>query len=320
MRTGDVDRLHDLAPGWVERSFHLGQGPFEGGLAFGQTARMQFARKDWAPGLLVRGAAPAGAAVLGFPLFDSNAGRIRGLTLGSHELGFIGRGEEVDFRTVVPYSVFIIAICQDDLDSYAEAVLGRPLRTLVRASRINGGRRASERVRELDRLGLDTLFRDPVRLNEPRISAWVENRLLDLLLGGLPFDDRPTHLRGAAALARRAEDYLLTNLQAPLTIADLCRAVGASERTLHQAFKVHLGSTPKGHLKVLRLNAVRRELREAAPGVGVMDVAMRWGFFHAGWFSQDYRRMFGESPSRTLQSRGEPELPAAGRAPIIAAR
>ena len=69
---------------------------------------------------------------------------------------------------------------------------------------------------------------------------------------------------GRCRVARaRAEDYLLTNLQAPLTISDLCQAMRASERTLHQAFKAYLGTTPKAHLKALRLNAVRRELRQA---------------------------------------------------------
>jgi transcriptional regulator GlxA family with amidase domain len=28
-------------------------------------------------------------------------------------------------------------------------------------------------------------------------------------------------------------------------------------------------------------------------------VAVRWGFFHLGSFSADYRRMFGEGPSET---------------------
>ena len=30
------------------------------------------------------------------------------------------------------------------------------------------------------------------------------------------------------------------------------------------------------------------------------DVALAWGFVHFGWFSQDYRRLFGETPSQTL--------------------
>ena len=303
--TTDLDRLHQLGPGWAQESYQLGHGAFRGALSFGQTARMQFAIKYWSPGLLVRGAAPAGTAVIGLPLIASTAGRLRGLPLAPHELGFIARGEEMDFRTLVPYRIFAIAMREEVLERYAETVLGRPLRSLVRAHRINGGRALEKRQSDIARLGLDALFRAPHRLRDPQVASWVESRILDSLLGGLPCAERRNHTPGGAELARRAEDYLLTNLQARLTIADLCRVVGASERTLHQAFKVHLGSTPKAHLKTLRLNAVRRELREARPGVGVMDVAMRWGFFHAGWLSQDYRRMFGEAPSRTLASRGD---------------
>jgi len=124
MRTTDVDRLHDLAPGWVEQSFQLGRGQFEGSLSFGQTGRMQFAVKDWRPGLLVRGSAPEGTAVLGFPLVDSAAGRLRGLSLASTDFGYISRSEEVDFRSTTPYRVFLIAMREEELEAYAEIVLG----------------------------------------------------------------------------------------------------------------------------------------------------------------------------------------------------
>lgn len=302
--TGDVDRLHDLAPGWVEQSFQIGRGAFQGSLRFGQTSRMQFATKDWRPGLLVRGAAPRGTAVLGFPLIDSPAARIRGLSMASHDFGYISAKDEVDFRTTTAFSLFLIVMREEDLDTYAEVVIGRPLGSIVRGNpRFYGGRSVEERCAQVERLGLDAIYRDAGRLADPIVSGWVENRILDSLLSGLPCDERRRPPGGMAALARRAEDYLLGNLHAPLTIRDLCQAMCASERTLHLAFRMHLGTTPKAHLKALRLNAVRRDLRVAPAGVGVMDVAMRWGFFHAGWLSQDYRRMFGESPSTTLGSR-----------------
>lgn len=302
--TGDVDRLHDLAPGWVEQSFQIGRGAFQGSLQFGQTTRMQFATKDWHPGLLVRGASPKGTAVLGFPLIDSTAARIRGLSMASHDFGYINAKEEVDFRTSTAFSIFLIVMRQEDLDTYAEVVIGRPLGSIVRGNpRFYGGRSVEERRREVERLGLEAIYRDPARLADPIVSGWVENRILDSLLSGLPCEEHRRPPGGMAGLARRAEDYLLTNLRAPLTIRDLCQGVGASERTLHLAFRQYLGTTPKAHLKMLRLNAVRRDLRAAPPGAGVMDIAMRWGFFHAGWLSQDYRRMFGESPSKTLGSR-----------------
>jgi transcriptional regulator GlxA family with amidase domain len=102
-------------------------------------------------------------------------------------------------------------------------------------------------------------------------------------------------------LAREAEAWLRQNLTEPLTIADLCQAVQTSERTLHSTFRERLGTTPKLHLKALRLEAARRELQRGAPGTRITDVALNWGFLHFGWFSHDYRRCFGETPSDTLR-------------------
>ena len=56
---------------------------------------------------------------------------------------------------------------------------------------------------------------------------------------------------------------------------------------------------------MLRLNAVRRELRAlAAAGqpVSIGDVAARWGFWHWSRFTENYRLLFGELPSHTVQS------------------
>jgi transcriptional regulator GlxA family with amidase domain len=102
------------------------------------------------------------------------------------------------------------------------------------------------------------------------------------------------------ALALRAEAWLRQNLAEPPTIARLCAALGVSERTLHEAFRRHLDATPKAYAKTLRLNAARRDLLRGAAERRVTDVALDWGFAHFGWFSQDYRRLFGETPSQTL--------------------
>jgi len=90
----------------------------------------------------------------------------------------------------------------------------------------------------------------------------------------------------------------------PLTVRDLSRAVGASERTLRYAFTERYGVPPKAYLKVVRLHGVRRALRSADPRTTrVADTANRWGFWHMGDFAADYRRLFGELPSKTLARR-----------------
>jgi AraC family ethanolamine operon transcriptional activator len=61
-----------------------------------------------------------------------------------------------------------------------------------------------------------------------------------------------------------------------------------------------LGTTPIKYLRSLRLNSVRRALRQAAPGVTIQDIASHWGFWHLSQFAQDYKKLFGELPSATL--------------------
>lgn len=111
---------------------------------------------------------------------------------------------------------------------------------------------------------------------------------------------RPPAPRGHA-LARQAEAWLRENLTEPLTIRDLCAALHTSERTLHAAFREHLGTTPKAFVKAERLRRARQDLLHAGPNTRVTDVALRWCFLHFGWFAHDYQALFGETPSRTLR-------------------
>lgn len=56
-------------------------------------------------------------------------------------------------------------------------------------------------------------------------------------------------------------------------------------------------------LKTCRLNAVRRALKAADSRTEtVAAVAVCWGFTHPGEFAADYRRLFGELPSETLNA------------------
>jgi AraC family ethanolamine operon transcriptional activator len=102
-------------------------------------------------------------------------------------------------------------------------------------------------------------------------------------------------------VVRRAEDYMQAHVRNPLSVLDLCRELDVSERTLHYAFQEFRGLSPMAYFKANRLNAVRQELKAAAEGSAtVHEIARRWGFWHTGEFAADYRRLFGELPSRTF--------------------
>lgn len=86
-------------------------------------------------------------------------------------------------------------------------------------------------------------------------------------------------------------------------MADLVHHCGVAERTLNQHFRAFLGVSPVRYLRRLRLAAAREALLAGEPGTSVTEIAKRFEFNHLGRFAAHYRKVFGESPSRTL-SRG----------------
>ncbi|MGW1077155.1 AraC family transcriptional regulator [Streptomyces sp. NPDC002537] len=103
-------------------------------------------------------------------------------------------------------------------------------------------------------------------------------------------------VRRAMALAEERADQ-------PLTLADLALAGRVSPRSLQEAFRRHLGTTPLGYLREVRLGRARHDLLAGRgnPAVTVSAVACRWGFCNLGRFAGLYLEKYGESPSRTLR-------------------
>jgi transcriptional regulator GlxA family with amidase domain len=178
-------------------------------------------------------------------------------------------------------------------------VLGCSFDALVRGGRIVTPAGRGTMQAAVERFGLSVLFEDPGALCDPVVARWAEHRVLDVILHGAGAPPMRGAVPGSVRIARLAEEFLRAHLSEPITIRELCVAVGVPERTLHLAFERHVGVSPKAYLKSARLHAVRHELRRAPAHLSVTRIAMQWGFFHPGWFSHDYHRMFGCTPSET---------------------
>lgn len=112
-------------------------------------------------------------------------------------------------------------------------------------------------------------------------------------------DECPHLIRKRQLLAKACERMAQCS-EAPLSLEALCQEIGTSRRTLNDVFQDLMGLSPARYQRALRLNAVRRALRQARPGTTVQEVATEWGFWHLGQFAHDYRQLFGEKPSATL--------------------
>jgi AraC-like DNA-binding protein len=103
-------------------------------------------------------------------------------------------------------------------------------------------------------------------------------------------------------LVEQAERMAFADGQSPPEIATLCHMLGVSERYLRNAFhRVH-GIPPHRRLQMLMLSRARQALMSTrGQSVNVTEIATRLGFSQLGRFSVEYRKMFGESPSKTLR-------------------
>jgi len=140
------------------------------------------------------------------------------------------------------------------------------------------------------------------------VRAVVQIELVEMLLETISSADRHSLTRTDKTrqeyshVVRLAEDYALTQTDAPLQVPDLCKAVAVSERKLQYAFEEVMGMSPVAYLKRLRLHRVHQALGAATHGTTTVSIeALKWGFWHFGDFSRAYKDCFGELPSDTLR-------------------
>lgn len=109
-------------------------------------------------------------------------------------------------------------------------------------------------------------------------------------------------VNGRSAIVRRAESFYRSHVGEAVSIAQLSAVAGVSERSLRNAFYHVYSTSPKRYLKLWQLHQVRNVLKAHQQSVvTVTDVATDHGFYELGRFATEYRALFGERPSQTLQ-------------------
>ena len=141
---------------------------------------------------------------------------------------------------------------------------------------------------------------------ELRFQAITDYRelVLETVLGAATGNDGKKnryHVKDRHSTLRKALAFINTMKNEPISMTDLSRASGVTTRALQILFKQEFGMSPKQYMLRKRLLEVRRQLMHSnSAATLVTDVANAWGFWHMGQFAADYRKIFGELPSETL--------------------
>lgn len=119
---------------------------------------------------------------------------------------------------------------------------------------------------------LDYAIGNSARLSQsPTLAeSWSQLLLCSLLQPEVRAQD-PGQLILAKALA-----YIEQHLHTPLTIRDIARHSGTSERRLYALFERHLARTPFSHIANLRLNLAIDLLRQTS--LPIIEIAHRTGY------------------------------------------
>ena len=302
----DVDVHAASQPNWSLNYEQLSRGKFEGSIHLVQLPGMRLVREQANCGTRQRGHIGIGQIGFAMPVAPQGPQLFHGRPLDDQSI-MIGRSEALDLCIPNGYSLIAVVVDTELLRSVWERMYQKPLSVwLSRQLVVKVRPGMAEEVHKLHSKILRAIAEDPALLQSEASVLQLRDELLFEWIEAIPervdSSDEDV-IESRRRVVSRACDLVLAKPDDPPSMLELCGRIGASPRKLEYSFRSVLGISPSRYLRTVRLNGARRDLkRGSSSGLGVQDIAARWGFWHVGEFALEYRRQFSELPSATLGS------------------
>lgn len=279
-------------------------GPFHQRTAFLQVGDMLMYREHVTQRTFVTGATPAGYFMFGGPASPEIVPEWCGRHLRAECLAFGRATFEVDFVIPDESHHIVLLVPTNLLLSCLDEVTQARILSQYHHHLDNSGAFGTSLLGTIDRM-ISKYLANPELLSDASECRAIESRLMEILGQGLCRYREPSVCPYPSSRRRGfrlAVDYCRT-LSAPAPVEELAATAGISQRTLERVFCETLGITPLQYMKRHRMHLVHRELRaDNSESATVTIIAQRWGFTELGRFSIEYRQLFGEHPSTTLNT------------------
>jgi AraC-like DNA-binding protein len=193
-------------------------------------------------------------------------------------------------------------VLRDTLSSWVGRTVRRPIR--FKTAFDPSHRRIASYLSLLDSFARE-VDRPGSVLEAPAAVASFEQALLTAMLFSFEHSlSAMLHAPPAEAgveQVREIEAYLEAHASEPIDLEKVATETGHSIWSIYRAFRRHRDYTPMEFLRRIRMRMVRERLLQARRDESVTNAALHCGFSHLGRFAVEYKRRFGESPSRTLE-------------------
>ena len=290
---------------WELEYDQLDRGPFVGELFDVRLGGMQLFAESTSRCLQQRGTLMPSTVSLAAMLAGQGDMLVNGVRPGPNGLAVVHDGR---LELTSPAECRLMGVMADEqlLQGAAIDLLGHPLK--FSRGLVTGVFADAQRVAQFVaamQLGVMVAKANPQSFDDPLARAEVRDAILVQMVHVLDHFEQADEAGRSSQRKRlvdRACALMLARPDEASSLDDICHEVGASVRKLNYCFQDVVGMSPTRYIRTLRLNSARRELRRSGDAaVSVYDVASRWGFWHFGRFSCEYKRQFCESPSQSLK-------------------
>lgn len=300
----DFEEFTESTRSWDLDFIQLDRGTFKAelnqiGLDGVQILHARFNRQ-----LLQRGSSPKGMQTFAFTEIGSSPPVWRKKQIHQDSIMFF-TDKSLDVLSKAGFGVFSISIDDGILNNKMQSFgLIEPIRVyngsdalIISQPEINRLRRQLHRI-------IATLNHSPDKIGNQSFSKKLKNdlsfNLFSTLASAREESSKPKS-RLKIIKFRKIDNFINENSTMQILTSDLCQIAGASERTLRRAFLERYETSPMRYVKYIKLNTIRKELKQADPlKAKIVDIANNWGFWHMGQFANDYKQLFGELPKETI--------------------
>ena len=250
-------------------------------------------------------ALPADRAFISFTSDPALSVVWRGLTLAPGEIMFHGCGERLHQRTAGRSCWGMIELSTASLASLAKIVTGAALAHPATGQVLRPSAAYRKHLVRIHREAARLAETRPQILGHPEVVRGMEAELGEVLAECLTSAEiRPETEaeQRANEIMVRFEDILSACPDRDLQSADVCDALGVSDRAFHKLSLASLGVSARKYMHLRRLGLARAAIiRAGSQTTSIAEIACLTGFTKQSRFSAHDRDAFGETPSMTRQ-------------------